>query len=169
MFAAFVAELYTDPAFLFLAAGFAVLAVANLARASPRFVASVTMMIVVCGPTLRLIQALVCSPAELARDVDRLAEGRLGFLTLCAAGGASFGAQPPSALPSTRKLLAAAYVACVVTCSAMAKRARTGDDRMPSLELLHGFLPFLALPYPSLPTGPGPSACTRRPLPSPPH
>ena len=144
MFAAFVAELYTDPAFLFLVAGFAVLAVANLARASPRFVASVTMMIVVCGPTLRLIQALVCSPAELARDVDRLAEGRLGFLTLCAAGGASFGAQPPSALPSTRKLLAAAYVACVVTCSAMAKRARTGDDRMPSLQLLHGFLPFLA-------------------------
>ena len=136
-----MAELYTDPAFLFLAAGFAVLAVANLARASPRFVASATMMIVVCGPTLRLIQALVCSPAELARDVDSLAEGRLGLLTVCVAGGATFGVQP---LPTTRKLLAVGYFGCAGVCNTVAFRVRTGDDRMPSLELLHGFLPFLA-------------------------
>ena len=141
MLASFVAELYTDPAFLFLVAGFALLAVANLARASPRFVARATTTIVVCGPTLRLLQALVCSPAELARDVDSLAEGRLGFLTVCVAGGATFGVQP---LPTTRKLLAAGYLACAVACSTVGFRVRTGDDRMPSLELLHGVLPFLA-------------------------
>ncbi|EOD24467.1 hypothetical protein EMIHUDRAFT_457748 [Emiliania huxleyi CCMP1516] len=139
--ASFAAELYTDPAFLFLVAGFALLVVANLARASPRFVARATTMLVVCGPTLRLVQALVCSPAELARDVDSLAEGRLGFLTVCVAGGATFGVQP---LPTTRKLLAAGYLACAVACSTVVFRIRTGDDRMPSLELLHGFLPFLA-------------------------
>ena len=131
----------TNPAFLFALAGFVLLSVASLAHASPRFVAHATTAFVVCGPTLRLLQALVCSPAELARDVDSLAEGRLGLLTVCVAGGAIFGVQP---LPTTRKLLAVGYFGCAGVCNTVAFRVRTGDDRMSSLGLLHGFLPFLA-------------------------
>mmetsp|Transcript_42113 Transcript_42113/g.136688 ORF Transcript_42113/g.136688 Transcript_42113/m.136688 type:complete len:109 (+) Transcript_42113:318-644(+) len=53
VFAAFEAELTTDPTFFLGAAGFVALVVANLARASPRSVASATMMIVVCDGSRR--------------------------------------------------------------------------------------------------------------------
>ena len=127
-----------------LAAGFVALVVANLARASPRSVASATMLIVVCAPTLRLGDALVRSPADLSRDMDRMTEGSLAILALATAVGASLGAQPPFALPPTRKLLAAGYFACAATCGTVVFRVRTGDERMPSFHLLHVVAPFLA-------------------------
>jgi len=144
--AAFAAELYTDPAFVFAAAGFAAIAAANLAQASPRIVARALTMMFVGVPTLRLIHVLVSSPAELTRDLDKLIEGRLGLLSLCAGVGASYGALPPAALPSSRKLPAAAYFACgpALTCVALVLCARTGDERMLSFEMLYGGLPFAA-------------------------
>ncbi|EOD05875.1 hypothetical protein EMIHUDRAFT_121401 [Emiliania huxleyi CCMP1516] len=144
VFAAFVAELTTDPTFFLGAAGFVVLVVANLARASPRFVARATTLLAICAPTLRVGDALLRSPADLSRDLDRMTEARLAILALATAVGASLGALPPSALPSTRKLLAAGYFACAATCGAVVFRVRTGDERMPSFHLLHVLAPFLA-------------------------
>ena len=83
--------------------------------------------------SLRLIQVLVSSPADLIRDLDRQVDGRLGVLMLAATSGASFGGLLPSALPSTHKLLTAGYFACAVTCNAFIVHVRTGDERMPSL------------------------------------
>jgi len=142
--AAFAAELYTDPAFVFAAAGFAAIAAANLAQASPRIVARALTTVFVCAPTLRLIHVLVSSPAELTRDLDKLIEGRLGLLSLCAGVGSSYGALPPAALPSSRKLLVVAYFACAFTCCAFVLHARTGDERMPSFGMLHAVLPTVA-------------------------
>ena len=66
------------------------------------------------------------------------------MVVVIAVAGASFGALPPSTIPSTRKLLATVYSACVITCSAFVLRVRTGDERMPSFHLLHVLAPFLA-------------------------
>ena len=73
-----------------------------------------------------------------------MTEARLAILALATAVGASLGALPPSALSSTRKLLAAGYFACAATCGAVVFRVRTGDERMPSFHLLHVLAPFLA-------------------------
>ena len=82
-----------------------------------------------------------CSPTALARDLDTFADASPALLTLCSAVGAVFGS---SDIPSTRKLLVASYYAGAATSSGVLVRVRTGDERMPSLEMLHGFLPFLA-------------------------
>ena len=73
--AAFAAELYTDPTFAFMAAGFAAIAAANLAQASPRIVARALTMMLVCAPTLRLIHVLISSPAQLTRHLDNSSKG----------------------------------------------------------------------------------------------
>ena len=141
---AFLTELYTNPVLLVTtAAGFATMAVANLAQTSPRFVARAMTLVAVCAPTLRLIQVLVSSPADVIDDLDRQVNGRLGVLMLAAGAGASFGALLPTTLCSTHKLLTAAYFACAVTCNAFTVRVRTGDDRMPSFQIVHGVVPFV--------------------------
>ena len=68
------------------------------------------------------------------------------MLSLCAGCGASYGALPPAALPSSRKLPSAAYFACgpALTRVALVLCARTGDERMLSFEMLYGGLPFAA-------------------------
>jgi len=138
-------ELYTNPVLLATSAtGFAAMAVANLAQASPRLVARTFTLVAVCTPSLRLIQVLVSSPADLIRDLDRQVDGRLGVLMLAATSGASFGGLLPSALPSTHKLLTAGYFACAVTCNAFIVHVRTGDERMPSFQIVHGVIPFVA-------------------------
>mmetsp|Transcript_14368 Transcript_14368/g.42170 ORF Transcript_14368/g.42170 Transcript_14368/m.42170 type:complete len:510 (+) Transcript_14368:158-1687(+) len=126
------------------AAGFAVLAVANLAQASPRFVARAMALLIMCCPTLRLVSVLVRSPEEMARDLDKFAGAGRCLLTFCAACGAAFGALPPSALPPTRKLLAVGYCACVQMCVGFILHVRTGDERALSFYLLLVLLPFLA-------------------------
>ena len=126
------------------AAGFAVLALANLAQASPRSVARAMALLIMCCPTLRLVSVLVRSPEEMARALDKFAGAGRCLLTFCAACGAAFGALPPSALPPTRKLLAVGYCACAQMCVALILRVRTGDERAPSFQLLHIVLPFLA-------------------------
>ena len=63
---------------------------------------------------------------------------------LAATSGASFGGLLPSALPSTYKLLTAGYFACAVTCNAFIVYVRTGDERMPSFQMVHGVIPFVA-------------------------
>ncbi|EOD18720.1 hypothetical protein EMIHUDRAFT_118278 [Emiliania huxleyi CCMP1516] len=74
VFAARLAELNTtNPAGLLGAAGFAVLALANLAQASPRFVARAMTLLLVCSSTLRLVSVLVRSPEEMARVLDKFA------------------------------------------------------------------------------------------------
>ena len=73
--AAFAAELYTNPTFAFAAAGFAAIAAANLAQASPRIVARALTMMLVCAPTLRLIHVLISSPAQLTRHLDNSSKG----------------------------------------------------------------------------------------------
>ena len=126
------------------AAGFAVLALANLAQASPRSVARAMALLIMCCPTLRLVSVLVRSPEGMARDLDKFAGAGRCLLTFCAACGAAFGALPPSALPPTRKLLAVGYCACVQMCVALILRVRTGDERALSFYLLLVLLPFLA-------------------------
>ena len=125
-------------------AGFAVLALANLAQASPRSVARAMALLIMCCPTLRLVSVLVRSPEGMARDLDKFAGAGRCLLTFCAACGAAFGALPPSALPPTRKLLAVGYCACVQMCVALILRVRTGDERALSFYLLYTLLPFLA-------------------------
>ena len=144
VFAAILGELATDPVFFLLTMAFAAISVANLTQAWTRFIPLTLTMTLVCGSTLRLVQVLVSSPAELARGLDRMVEGRLGMVVVTAAAGASFGALPPSTIPFTRKLLATVYFACVITCSAFVLRVRTGDERMPSFDLLTGVLPLVA-------------------------
>ena len=142
--AAVVAELYTSPVFFLAVVGFAAIAVVcTLAQASPRIVARALTTIMVCTLTLRLIQVLVSSPADLINDLAKLIKGRLGLLSIAVACGASFGVLPPSALPSSRKQLAVAYYACMLSCVALVLRVRTGDERMPFFALLHGVLPFV--------------------------
>jgi len=126
------------------AAGFAVLALANLAQASPRSVARAMALLIMCCPTLRLVSVLVRSPEGMARDLDKFAGAGRCLLTFCAACGAAFGALPPSALPPTRKLLAVGYCACVQMCVGFILRVRTGDERAISFYLLLVLLPFLA-------------------------
>mmetsp|Transcript_44458 Transcript_44458/g.145717 ORF Transcript_44458/g.145717 Transcript_44458/m.145717 type:complete len:655 (-) Transcript_44458:322-2286(-) len=145
MFAARLAELdTTNPAAFIAAAGFGLLALANLAQASPRCLARVMALVLVCAPTLRLVSVLVRSPEGMARDLDKFAGAGRCLLTFCAACGAAFGALPPSALPPTRKLLAVGYCACVQMCVGFILRVRTGDERALSFYLLRLLLPFLA-------------------------
>ena len=144
VFAARLSEFSINPAGLLAAAGFAVLALANLAQASPRFVARAMALLIMCCPTLRLVSVLVRSPEEMARDLDKFAGAGCCLLTFCAACGAAFGALPPSALPPTRKLLAVGYCACVQMCVALILRVRAGDERALSFYLLRLLLPFLA-------------------------
>ena len=142
--AAYLAELYTNPAGLLAAAGCGLLAMANIAQASPRFLARAMVTFVVCTPTLHMTSLLVRSPAELTGAFDKFADVGRYVTTMAAAIGAGFGALPPSTLPPTRKLLAAGYCACALACGGLIVRVRTGDERAPSLQLLYMLLPFLA-------------------------
>ncbi|EOD39785.1 hypothetical protein EMIHUDRAFT_223313 [Emiliania huxleyi CCMP1516] len=145
MFAARLAELdTTNPSGLLAAAGFGLLALANLAHASPRFLARAMTLVLVCAPTLRLVRVLVRSPEAMARDLDKLAGIGRCVITMATATGAAFGALPPSALPPTRKLLAVGYCACASACVNVILRVRTGDERAPNFHLLHIVLPFFA-------------------------
>jgi len=145
MFAARLAELdTTNPSGLLAAAGFGLLALANLAQASPRFLARAMTLVLVCAPTLRLVRVLVRSPESMARDLDKLAGIGRCVITMATATGAAFGALPPSALPPTRKLLAVGYCACASACVNVILRVRTGDERAPNFHLLHIVLPFFA-------------------------
>ena len=63
-------------------------------------------------------------------------------ITSCAACGAAFGALPPSALPPTRKLLAAVYCACALACDGVLLHVRTGHERALNFSLLYTLLPF---------------------------
>lgn len=138
--AAFLTELYTSPVFLFAAAGCAVVAI--LALTSRRTdLARMMTLLVVSAASLRVVEVRVRSPTALARDLDTFADASPALLTLCSAVGAVFGS---SNIPSTRKLLVASYYAGAATSSGVLVRVRTGDERMPSFEMLHGFLPFLA-------------------------
>jgi hypothetical protein len=145
VFAARLAELNTtNPAGLLGAAGFAVLALANLAQASPRFVARAMALLLVCISTLRLVQSLAFSPAKLTSAIDKAAGAWGCAITFYAACGAAFGALPPSALPPTRKLLAVGYCACAQMCVGFILRVRTGHESALPFYLLHIVLPFLA-------------------------
>mmetsp|Transcript_8249 Transcript_8249/g.24452 ORF Transcript_8249/g.24452 Transcript_8249/m.24452 type:complete len:221 (-) Transcript_8249:406-1068(-) len=145
MFAARLAELdTTSPAGLLAAAGFGLLALANLAQASPRCLARAMALVIVCAPTLRLVSVLVRSPEALARDLDTFAGVGRCITTMAAATGAAVGALPPSALPPTRKLLAVGYCACVQMCVGFILRVRTGHESALPFYLLHIVLPFLA-------------------------
>ena len=138
-------QLHTpNPAAFIVAAGFGLLALANLAQASPRFLARALTLLLVCVSTMRLVSVFVRSPEAMARAFDKLAGAGRCVITLAAAGGAALGALPPSALPPTRKLLAAGYIACALACVGFILRVRTGDERAPSFQLLHIVLPFLA-------------------------
>ena len=145
VFAARLAELdTTNPAAFIAAAGFGLLALANLAQASPRCLARAMALVLVCAPTLRLVSVLVRSPEALARDLDTFAGVGRCITTMAAATGAALGALPPSALPPTRKLLAVGYCACVQMCVGFILHVRTGDERALSFYLLLVLLPFLA-------------------------
>ena len=144
--AAIMAELPKwSPDFFFTATGFAVMIAANraLARVSPRLFASAMTLLLVCGPTLRLVNAVVRSPAVLTSELDKLAEAGRYIILLCGIGGSFFGALPPAALPSSRKRLAVAYFVCTAICGASIFRFRTRDERMPSFRVLHSVVPFL--------------------------
>lgn len=141
---AFLAELYTVPVILFAAAGVAVMSVAYMAQASPRIVARLVMLLVVCAPTLRVVDVLVRSPAALINELDKLEDARLGMVALFVAGGATFGAFSPSTLSCKCKLRAAAYSVCAATCGDSIFRVRMGDERMPAFAILNGALPFFA-------------------------
>lgn len=141
---AFLAELYTVPVILFAAAGVAVMSVAYMAQASPRIVARAVMLLVVCAPTLRVVDVLVRSPAALIDELDKLEDARLGMVALFVAGGATFGAFSPCTLSCKCKLRAAAYSVCAATCGDSIFRVRMGDERMPAFAILNGALPFFA-------------------------
>mmetsp|Transcript_12542 Transcript_12542/g.39998 ORF Transcript_12542/g.39998 Transcript_12542/m.39998 type:complete len:258 (-) Transcript_12542:230-1003(-) len=141
---AFLAELHTVPVIFFAATGVVVMSVAYVAQASPRIVARAVMLLVVCAPTLRVVDVLVRSPAALIDELDKLEDARLGMVALFVAGGATFGAFSPSTLSCKCKLRATAYSVCAATCADSIFRVRMGDERMPSFAILNGALPFFA-------------------------
>ena len=101
-------------------------------------------MILVLAPIARIFQALLCSPAELIHELDKISEGsRPRIFMLAAAGGACLGATRPSVLSTASKLIVASAFVVLAACSWIIRDVRTGDERARYIGLLHVVLPFV--------------------------